>query len=213
MEVYSLSTHSWKSIGVLPPWIISMNYSSGHAVSNGVAYWIMQAEKDYSLHLVSFNTGSEVFEKVLLPEAMWDGLQYYFGGFNDIHVYKESVCFVLPSGRVDHIDIWVLQEKCLHKLHTVLFPGTSPVPLGFKTNDEILLKYRKYGRRYLAIFNLQTKQINESRVMLPVHCYLDHRVDTYVASLLLLKDIRAQELRGISCVFPFMPWKKLILKK
>ncbi|XP_021832283.1 putative F-box protein At1g32420 [Prunus avium] len=201
MEVYSLSTHSWKSIGVLPPWIISMNWSSGHAVSNGVAYWIMQAKKDFSFHLVSFDTGSEVFEKVLLPEAIWDNtLQYY--GFNHIHAYKESVCLLLQSGRDDHIDIWVLQEKCLHKLHTVWFPGTSPVPLGFKTNDELLLEYRKNDRRYLAIFNLQTKQINETRVRLPGHCYLDNHADTYVASLLLLKDIRAQELRGISIVFP-----------
>ncbi|KAL6293813.1 hypothetical protein ACE6H2_001955 [Prunus campanulata] len=225
-----------------------MHWSSGHAVSNGVAYWIMRAEnyslhlvsfdtgsevfekvllpeaiwnglgfddihaywimgaeKDYSFHLVSFDTGSEVFEKVLLPEAIWDGLQYYFGGFNDIHAYKESVCLLLPSGRDVHVDIWVLQEKCLHKLHTVWFPGRSPVPLGFKMNDELLVKYRKHGRsrcQYLAIHNLQTKQINETRFRLPLHCYLDDHVDTYVASLLLLKDIRAQELRGISSVFP-----------
>ncbi|BFG15712.1 hypothetical protein CerSpe_019860 [Prunus speciosa] len=213
MEVYSLSTHSWKSIGVLPPWIISMYWSSGHAVSNGVAYWIMRAEEDYSLHLVSFDTGSEVFEKVLLPKDIWGIIQYYIDGFNDIHAYKESVC-LLRSHPDNHIDIWVLQEKCLNKLHTVWFPGSSPVPLGFKTNDELLLKYQKYDQHYLAIFNLQTKQINETRVALPVHCDLDDHVgDNYVASLLLLKDIRAQELRGISCVFPFMPWKKLMLKK
>ncbi|PQQ19987.1 putative F-box protein [Prunus yedoensis var. nudiflora] len=211
MEVYSLSTHSWKSIGVLPPWIISMYWTSGHAVSNGVAYWIMQGEND-SLHLVSFDTGSEVFEKVLLPKPMSCINQHYIDGFNDIHAYKESVC--LLQRHVDnHIDVWVLQEKCLNKLHTVWFPGRYPLPLGFKMTDELLVEYRKNNQRYLAIFNLQTKLINETRLTLPVHCYINHHVDTYVASLLLLKDIRAQELRGISCVFPFMPWKKLILKK
>ncbi|KAI5350851.1 hypothetical protein L3X38_003742 [Prunus dulcis] len=84
VEVYSLSTHSWKSIGALPTWIISMDWSFGHAVSNGVAYWIMRAEKDYSFHLVSLDTGSEVFEKVLLPEATWESLNVDIS--NDIHV-------------------------------------------------------------------------------------------------------------------------------
>ncbi|CAL8992572.1 unnamed protein product [Prunus brigantina] len=202
VEVYSLSTHSWKSIGVLPPWIISMDWSFGHAVSNGVAYWIMRAVKDCSLYLVSFDTGGEVFEKVLLPEGIWESPQYYVDSSNDIQPYKESVC-LLKSEADNRIDIWVLQEKCLNKLHTVWFPGRFPVPLGFKSNDELLVKYRKHGRcQYLAIYNLQTKQINETRVRLPVHCYLDNYVDTYVASLLLLKDIRAQELGKISCVFP-----------
>ncbi|XP_034200383.1 putative F-box protein At3g21120 [Prunus dulcis] len=155
VEVYSLSTHCWKSIGVLPTWIISMDWSFGHAVSNGVAYWIMRAEKDYSFHLVSLDTGSEVFEKVLLPEATWESLNVDIS--NDIQPYKESVC-LLKSELDYRIDIWVLQERCLNKLHTVWFPGRSPVPLGFKTNDEHLVKYRKHGRcQYLAIYNLQTK--------------------------------------------------------
>ncbi|CAB4294076.1 unnamed protein product [Prunus armeniaca] len=188
VEVYSLSTNSWKSIGVIPPWIYSLGWHSGHAVSDGIAYWIMGQGEDDSFHLVSFDTGSEVFEQVLLPEAIVEGLE---GVEGEIQAYKESVC-LLQCERSEpelHVGIWVLQEKCLNKMHTVVIPGMWPMPLGFKTNDELLVNYvGKKGEIYLAIYNLQTKQINETRVSLPKHCSLDSdAADTYVESLLLLK--------------------------
>ncbi|XP_008222633.1 PREDICTED: F-box protein CPR30-like [Prunus mume] len=188
VEVYSLSTNSWKSIGVIPPWIYSLGWHSGHAVSDGIAYWIMGQGEDDSFHLVSFDTGSEVFEQVLLPEAIAEGLE---GVEGEIQAYKESVC-LLQCERSEpelHVGIWVLQEKCLNKMHTVVIPGIWPMPLGFKTNDELLVNYvGKKGEIYLAIYNLQTKQINETRVSLPKHCSLDSdAADTYVESLLLLK--------------------------
>ncbi|KAH0976811.1 hypothetical protein GBA52_026530 [Prunus armeniaca] len=74
-KVVSLSTNSWKSIGVIPPWIYSLGWHSGHAVSDGIAYWIMGQGEDDSFHLVSFDTGSEVFEQVLLPEAIVEDLK------------------------------------------------------------------------------------------------------------------------------------------
>ncbi|CAL8085814.1 unnamed protein product [Prunus armeniaca] len=133
-------------------------------------------------------TTSEVFEQVLLPEAIVEGLE---GVEGEIQAYKESVC-LLQCERSEpelHVGIWVLQEKCLNKMHTVVIPGMWPMPLGFKTNDELLVNYvGKKGEIYLAIYNLQTKQINETRVSLPKHCSLDSdAADTYVESLLLLK--------------------------
>ncbi|ONI29226.1 hypothetical protein PRUPE_1G188300 [Prunus persica] len=119
VEVYSLSTNSWKSIGVIPPWIHALGWHSGRAVSNGIAYWIMGRGEGDSFHLVSFDTGSEVFEQVLLPEAIVEGLE---GVEGEIQAYKES--------------------KSFKKIEKVVAPGTSLslTPLGFRMRNELLLE-------------------------------------------------------------------------
>lgn len=69
VEVYTLSTDSWKRIGVTPAWLNSTRRSfCASAFSNGIVYWL--ASKGSKDTIVLFDTGSEEFQQVMVPDAI-----------------------------------------------------------------------------------------------------------------------------------------------
>ncbi|CAB4272375.1 unnamed protein product [Prunus armeniaca] len=87
----------------------------------------------------------------------------------------------------DYIDMWVLQEKSFKKLLTVYLPGKwSFYPLAITMSNELLVGYP--CGIYLCSYNLETKQVTETRIKLAVDCYNNYNTHTYVESLVLLRE-------------------------
>lgn len=87
VHVYTLSIDSWKMIDGIPPWLLSEWGYHDSAILNGVTYWLI--EKDQMFRVVSFNTGSEEFEELMVP-----GTLSTFGHCLNVEVYKESICLL-----------------------------------------------------------------------------------------------------------------------
>ncbi|XP_034208904.1 F-box only protein 8-like [Prunus dulcis] len=192
VEVYSLSTDSWKRIDAIPASIKTMVLHSDQcAVYNGVAYFIMKKE-DATYCFVSFDTDSEVFEEFLLPDAVVDGIESMLDNCKElIAEYKGSVCLLQSNldfrAGNDYIDMWVLQEKSFKKLLTVYLPGKrSFYPLAIRMSNELLVGYPCGS--YLCSYNLETKQVTETGIKLAVDRYNDYHAHTYVESLVLLRE-------------------------
>ncbi|XP_034207110.1 uncharacterized protein LOC117620958 [Prunus dulcis] len=114
VEVYSLSTNSWKRIDAIPASIKTLGKGC------------------YSLFIVFRYRDSEVFEELLLPDAV-EPMPYYCQVL--ISEYNGSICLLLSNldfrASNDYIDMWVLQEKSFKKLLTVYLPGKwSFLPFG-----------------------------------------------------------------------------------
>ncbi|PRQ42544.1 putative F-box domain, galactose oxidase/kelch, beta-propeller, F-box associated interaction [Rosa chinensis] len=176
MEVYTLSTNSWKIIQVIPPWLNTMKFSTRSEFWNGMAYWL--ATKDSMVRVVLFDTNNEEFEELAVPITIlsddWDAY---------IEVYKESICLLHVKVELDNdvgcdsIDFWVLQEQDFKKLHTVYFPQVYHVIWGFSVDNELLLEdYSSDGE--LAFYNLESKQVQKIRISsyLSVHTYIESLV-------------------------------------
>lgn len=182
VEIYSLSTKSWKAVDVIPPLIESMKWVCGYGMCNGVAYWTMSNQKDY---LVSLDAGNEVFQEIQLPEGI-------AGGIKSVKEYKESICLLQlnKDGQEEHINIWILQGKSFKNLVTVGFPGMSLTPLGFRMKNELLFELHEQDSKGsdLAIYNLESKQLTQTGIRLVKNYYDAYYVATYVESLVLLMD-------------------------
>ncbi|KAM2993761.1 hypothetical protein FF2_045821 [Malus domestica] len=91
VEVYSLSTESWKSVGANPGRINGLDTFSVSAMFNGVAYWVLgDGYACTTYYLLSFSTGIELFRKLKPPKAMTsDGNQP-----RNVAQYKESICLL-----------------------------------------------------------------------------------------------------------------------
>ncbi|BFG24253.1 hypothetical protein CerSpe_105270 [Prunus speciosa] len=190
VEVYSLSTNSWKRIDAIPASIKTLVLHFNQcAFSNGVAYWIMLKEKEATHCLLSFDTDSEVFEEFRLPDAV-EPMPYYCKVL--ISEYKGSICLLQSNldfrASNHYIDMWVLQEKSFEKLLTVNLPRKWRFnPLAIRMSNELLVEY-PCGSHYLCSYNLETKLVTETGIKLAVDCYDDYHVHTYVESLVLLRE-------------------------
>ncbi|CAB4302894.1 unnamed protein product [Prunus armeniaca] len=171
--------------------------------ATGVAFGFHPRLNNYKVHIglcsrkrmlliivycLSIPTDSEVFEELLLPDAV-EPMPYYCKVL--ISEYKGSIC-LLQSNRDfragnDYIDMWVLQEKSFKKLLTVYLPGQwSFYPLAITMSNELLVGYP--CGIYLCSYNLETKQVTETGIKLAVDCYNNYNTHTYVESLVLLRE-------------------------
>ncbi|XP_034200324.1 uncharacterized protein LOC117615359 [Prunus dulcis] len=155
VEIYSLSTKSWKMVDVIPPLIKSMKWVCGYGMY----------------------AGNEVFQEMQLLEGI-------AGGINSVEEYKESICLLQlnKDGQEEHINIWILQENYFKKLVTVGFPGMSLTPLGFRMKNELLLELHEQDSKGsdLAIYNLESKQLTQTGIRLVKNYYDAYSVATYV---------------------------------
>ncbi|KAB2597069.1 F-box/kelch-repeat protein [Pyrus ussuriensis x Pyrus communis] len=82
------------------------------AFLSGVAYWIAKGSSEKCSFILSFELGSEVFQKILLD---------------------------LVDGKDCYCDAWVLEADTWKKIRTICIPprGFVACPLGFRTNSRV----------------------------------------------------------------------------
>nr|ACR48151.1 S haplotype-specific F-box protein [Prunus dulcis] len=190
VEVYSLTTDSWKMIEAIPPWLKCTWQHLNGTIFNGVAYHIIQKGSIFSV--ISFDSGSEEFEEFIAPDAICSSLGLC------IRVYKEQICLLFgfygcEEEDMDKIDFWVLQEKRWTQLCTfIYYPSDySHRIIGISIDNEILMERRHFlrGIGYLHLCNYESKQVLETGIELAVLKYGEIEFSyaiTYIESLLLL---------------------------
>lgn len=194
-EIYSLSTNSWKNIGInhflvkTRCWKYDAIFS---AFIDGVAYWLNIL--DGADCLASFDTNSEVYEEFLVRRAI-------IGGKIEYNKYKNSICLLHYNIKLreDHVDMWVFEEKSFKKLHTIVIPEPRLTPLGFTMNNELLVVHNSWSldqkknsrsriltlKVCLVLCNLESGKVIETGITLTRNFC---GADTYVESLILLND-------------------------
>lgn len=165
------------------------------AILNGVTYWLI--EQDQMFRVVSFDTGSEEFEELMVPETLST-----FGHCLNVEVQKESICLLKEHWQNPDIELWVLQESSFQKLATFVIPGTTFIrPLRFCIDNELLvLDGNDDGTVDLVMYNPESKKVKNRRIRLAGEINLrmagpKFYVNTYIESLVLLNDqVKLQQL-------------------
>jgi F-box interacting protein len=110
VEVYSLSTNSWRVIDSSPDPSLFIKLPRFPSCLNGVHYWWACEGEDYfdegPRHFIAFDMSNEVFQELLPPPRRGFYLE-------DIAIINDSVTLILPSGNIGEnwIEIWVLNES------------------------------------------------------------------------------------------------------
>nr|ABW74351.1 S haplotype-specific F-box protein 35 [Prunus cerasus] len=187
VEVYSLSTDSWKMIEVIPPWLkCNWQHYSG-TFFNGVAYHFIQKGPIFSI--MSFDTSSEKFEEFIAPDAICRSVGLC------IDVYKEQICllfhfYLCEEENMDRDDFWVLIEKRWKQLRPFIYPSDYQ-KMGISIDNELLMQKDDLigGVADLYLCNYEFKQVRETGIKLAFMKYGRNELSfafTYVESLVLL---------------------------
>nr|BAD08684.1 S haplotype-specific F-box protein 2 [Prunus avium] len=190
VEVYSLRRDRWKMIEAIPPWLKCTWQHHKGTFFNGVAYHIIQKGPLFSI--MSFDSGSEVFEEFIAPDAicnLW-GLC--------IQVYKEQICLLsgfygCEEEGMEKIDFWVLQENRWKQLCPFIYDPLDYCHriIGISIDNELLMEREDFlrGVGYLHLCNYESKQVLETGIELAVMKYGEIEFSyaiTYIESLVLL---------------------------
>nr|AAT69247.1 S-locus F-box protein 1 [Prunus armeniaca] len=190
VEVYSLSTDSWKMVEAIPPWLKCTWQHHKGTFFNGVAYHIIQKGPLFSI--MSFDSGSEEFEEFIAPDAICRSLGLC------IDVYKEHICLLFgfygcEEEGMDKIDLWVLQEKRWKKLCPFIYDPLDYCYriIGIGIDNELLMETEDFlrGVGYLHLCNNESKQVLETGIELAVMKYGEIEFSytiTYIESLVFL---------------------------
>ncbi|XP_059650079.1 F-box/kelch-repeat protein At3g06240-like [Cornus florida] len=181
VNVYSLSTDSWRRISVASPsckiWIGALP-----EIMNGAAYWIasVNMKSENSLYtLLQFDLGDEVFREIILP----DGARHILP---EIAVLGESLyLYNFWGAKTYQCDVWTMECSKVGtwtKRFTFRFSDANVndwSKIGFRRNGEIL---RLNHKNCLVSYNLENKQAED----LGFHACRISFLHSYVESLILL---------------------------
>nr|ADZ76518.1 S-haplotype-specific F-box protein [Prunus pseudocerasus] len=192
VEVYSLTTDSWKMIEVIPPWLkCSWKHHHGTFL-NGIAYHII--EKGPIFSIMSFDSGGEEFEEFIVPDAISSSWRL------DIHVYKEQICLIFgfygcEEEGMEKFDLWVLKEKRWKQLYPLIYDPLDYCyrVIGISIDNEFLMGRRAFeeGVVDLHLCNYESKKVLETGIKMAVMRYGEIGflfANTYIESLVLLND-------------------------
>ncbi|KAF7806752.1 F-box/kelch-repeat protein [Senna tora] len=135
VEVYNLSTDSWKIINAIVP-AFRLCYPKCRTYLNGVYHWLTDDNNDK--YILCFDFGSEVFGKIQMPPVM---------GYceTNVAVIDEKLACVATFYMVTHrFEIWVMNEYGNESSWSRRF-NIAPSSefgsfLGFWGDDEILVE-------------------------------------------------------------------------
>ncbi|KAK2997809.1 hypothetical protein RJ639_025745, partial [Escallonia herrerae] len=110
VEIYDLSTDSWREIDTIVPYVWYLPCSE--LLFNGAFHWWAKDEDHGGESILSFHISTEVFQQIRLPDicAAPDGNERAF------LILNESIALVLfdPSEQTC-FDIWLMTEYCIAK--------------------------------------------------------------------------------------------------
>lgn len=188
VEVYSLSSGSWKTITSRAPYL--PNLFPECTYFNGALHWItITDEASYVIpnSILSFDLDTEVFKEIMLPKLdIVNGQRS-----RSIGVFKDRLsCSVDPPNILertippDHtnIEIWSMEEYGVHQSWVKLFKIRLFIPAAvyFGWDKFLLLRVNMYNSSHLLLYDTSTglfRYLGDKTVGTPI---------TYVESLLLI---------------------------
>nr|ABR18787.1 class S F-box protein [Nicotiana alata] len=166
VEVYNLSTNSWRRIKDLECLVDTLHCS--HVFFNGAFHWRRYTKSD-DYFIVSFNFSIESFQMIPSPEGLTDE------GRKSLFVLSESlalICFTenYPREMLVHqsIDIWVMKKYGVRESWIKEFtvgPMLIKIPLSVWKNDTELMIESNNGKLMSCnLLSQATKDLDMSGV-------------------------------------------------
>ncbi|KAA8545256.1 hypothetical protein F0562_020040 [Nyssa sinensis] len=144
VEVYTLSTDSWKKKGIEFMW--GVNPQSSPAFVNGALHWIAaHQERAHNELILSFDIGKEVFQEIMLPNYHLDEVDF------DVStcVLEESLslfvyCPFKHQEGSERCYLWVMREygvaESWTKKYTIVLEESVERILGSTNFNELILE-------------------------------------------------------------------------
>ncbi|KAK9285977.1 hypothetical protein L1049_025179 [Liquidambar formosana] len=184
VEIYSLSTNSWKVIQNVVPYMIRSCCCPQDSVVNGVVHWVarMTMVHNTSLFILSFDMDREVFGEIKLPECSREDIVLEKAAMVD----SLSLFVCSQVGDKKRLVVWVMKEYGVAESWIKQFTFDWPVYLlspflGFMKNGEVVLRDRN-GE--LVLCDPRAQQVK--KIQIRGVGYID--IFYYVESLVLLNE-------------------------
>ncbi|XP_035546488.1 F-box/kelch-repeat protein At3g06240-like [Juglans regia] len=179
VELYNLTTDSWRVIDASLNSADFIKTSNFPSYLNGFCYWLnfpRRCDREHNL-LLSFDMSNEMFREIMLPD---DDV----GSLADIAIINDSVAVIFPtysnSSRNDvgismEYEIWVMNESIVECSWTKLFTIAVPSrPLQFRDDGLIVLNGGHcVSDKCLVLFDPRTGELKN----LPIY---DEGSETFV---------------------------------
>lgn len=187
VEVYSLSTGSWRSVGSVAPPYYMVEFTWSQAFVNGAVHWIAYdkcVEGGFRNLVVSFDMGDEVFREIMLPNALASELVTNLC----IHAVGGSLAALKYNNQLETTPccVWVMKEygvpESWTKLFTIDLPGMLKKTVAFRDNGEVILSLRNNA---LVSYDTNSGQSKDLDIIGNIRSFY---VDTYMETLILLKE-------------------------
>uniref|UniRef100_A0A5B6YYN3 F-box domain-containing protein n=1 Tax=Davidia involucrata TaxID=16924 RepID=A0A5B6YYN3_DAVIN len=141
VEVYSLSTDSWKRVGAAVPCEVH-SFSDSLAFVDGAVHWLAYSSAEDVV--MSFDLNDEVFREVMLPDNLLDGV----GQIVSLMDFKGSLSLFVFSPEMPSVSkrcyIWLLREygavKSWTKQFTIVPQDTVEFPLGCTKSGKVIFQ-------------------------------------------------------------------------
>ncbi|XP_021827827.1 F-box protein CPR30-like [Prunus avium] len=203
VEIWSLSSASWKRLSddIVPAKFSLGEFTQRHAAFlNGVLHWIHREEE--ICFIVSFDLSTELFGKILMPEAAVRSKKSYatHGVYvrkevSDLSRYRDSLAFFefrQKDMKCVRVHMWVMKEYGVAgswaKLFTISPQEVVIRALGFRKSGQVVLELHPFGRGgqfCCRSMDPNTKQFEDFRV--EGSCTKSYLfMDSFVESIVLL---------------------------
>ncbi|CAL5393897.1 unnamed protein product [Camellia sinensis] len=149
MELYALSTLSWRPICVVD-FRFELSINTWSVFVNEAVHWVAfdpAKEHGFGILIVAFDMGNEVFREISLPNYQPDGRLHTSTA---VAVLGESLAvidcasgLVAPSPLMYNFHIWVMEEygviESWTKRYTIIGQNVFSKVLGFRKNGDVLI--------------------------------------------------------------------------
>uniref|UniRef100_A0A5B6YUY8 F-box domain-containing protein n=1 Tax=Davidia involucrata TaxID=16924 RepID=A0A5B6YUY8_DAVIN len=178
VEVYTLSTDSWRSIEVAVPFIFIYSSPDVPFVCRSF-HWPAYSSGDVFRQLiVSFDISEEAFGEIMLPNYQVDGDKLH----ESIKVYKGLLALFVWSTHCCHV--WVMKEygvpESWMKQLTIFSQTSVSRSLGFTKDNEVILEGKE---KELVAYDFENQNFRKIDIQNPFACNLV----TFLESLFLLE--------------------------
>ncbi|KAL6964647.1 hypothetical protein U1Q18_035703 [Sarracenia purpurea var. burkii] len=159
VEVYRLSTGSWRKVGGVFLWTI-LNQLPAALVKENLHWVVSSPESKLDEVILSFDVGEEVFREIILPDYRVDEIPAY----GSLCVLRECLSFFIycPFKDLEGSEkcyLWVMKEYGVadswNKQYTVVLEERVERLFGITRFDEVLLKN---SEKEVVLYDLENHQ-------------------------------------------------------
>ena len=192
VEVYSMSTGSWRVVDAIVPCLIRPNYMCS-VILKGMPYWLghelvrENTSVEIKEFVVCFDMGNEVFRQVHVPDAEGSFSVYR----KELGVLHESLAIIYYPWREqtsNFVEIWVMKDDdgvddCWIKVERIGPFSSIGIPLGCWI-DGVVVWHN--GSDELLVYDPNIKAVNKLFIYWVVSKSFCARVSTYMESIVAL---------------------------
>ncbi|XVF83128.1 hypothetical protein PTKIN_Ptkin16aG0108400 [Pterospermum kingtungense] len=173
LQVYSLSTNSWKKIAVRNRWVPFIPSFGRKLFINGASYWLVRkSTPPRRVLILAFKFDEEVSLEINVPNHPDFNQRFP----NLLVTEYQNLLSLVSNGsdNGDEFDVWVKNDNGVDDSWVKQFTILLPIPqhnklvlLSFENNGEFLVvRDKKQGK--IVLYNSKINQIDEKELLVPL---------------------------------------------